>query len=150
MESLLTNLVFWHWFALAVVLIILDVASGANFFLIWCGLAAFVVGMLKLAIPTMTWEYQLLVFGMGVLASLIIWRKYIKGKAAQSDKPFLNRRLEQYVGQAFTLQQAIVDGHGKIKIGDTMWRVEGADCQAGIKVKIMAVEGTAFKVEPLE
>ena len=98
----LTHLVFWHWFAFAVLLAILDIIFGANFLFVWCGLSAALVGLLKLIIPSLGWEYQLLVFGLGVLASIVIWRKVLKNKQHATDEPFLNRRARQYIGHPLT------------------------------------------------
>ncbi len=150
MVMLLDGLVFWHWFALAAILATLDVALGANFFFIWCGIVAVFVGILKLIMPSMLWEYQLLIFGIGVLASLLIWRAYLKGKDVASDVPFLNRRAQQYIGQVFSLQEPIVNGHGKVKVGDTIWRVQGKDLPEGSKVKVIATDGVTLLVEKSE
>jgi inner membrane protein len=150
MELSFTGLVFWHWFALAVILGSLDVLLGANFFFIWCGLAAIVVGVLKLLIPSLSWELQFLIFGAGVLASLIIWKKWLKGKELKSDAPNLNRRTQQYIDQVFTLVEPIENGHGKMQVGDTMWRVQGEDLPAGCKVKVIGAEGVVLIVEKFE
>ena len=47
----------------------------------------------------------------------------------------------------FTLEEAIVNGVGKIKVDDSTWRVKGSDMPAGMKVRVMSVEGTIFNVE---
>jgi hypothetical protein len=39
----------------------------------------------------------------------------------ESDQPKLNRRGEQYVGRTFTLEEPIVNGHGKIRVDDSTW-----------------------------
>jgi len=146
MEPLLSKIVFWHWFALAVLLGILDVTFGANFFFVWCGLAAACVGVLMLIIPHMTWEFQFLIFGIGILASMVIWRQYMKRRPI-SDRPTLNRRAQQYVGRMFTLDEAIINGRGKVRVDDSTWRVEGQDQPAGTKVRVVGVDGTVLKVE---
>ncbi len=147
MEAYLSQLVFWHWFALALVLGILDVTFGANFFFVWCGASAALVGLLKLLIPVMTWEYQLLIFGIGVMASLIFWRSYLRNHPRVSDKPNLNQRSAQYIGRTFALEEAIVNGRGKVRVADTLWLVAGEDMPAGTTVRVVAVDGTILKVE---
>ena len=142
-----SQLVFWHWFALAVILGILDVILGANFLFVWCGISAALVGILMLIIPSMLWEYQFLIFGIGVLASLIIWRQYLKKQSKEREISTLNRRGEQYVGQIYTLDSPIVDGRGKVKVADTMWRVTGEDMPAGTKIRVVGVDGIVLKVE---
>jgi membrane protein implicated in regulation of membrane protease activity len=146
MDAYFSQLVFWHWFALAVMLGILDVTLGANFFFVWCGAAAALVGILKLLIPMMSWEYQLLIFSIGVMASLVFWRHYLRHPRL-SDKPGLNRRSAQYIGRTFALEEAIVNGRGKIRVADSLWIVTGPDMEAGTTVKVVAVDGTILKVE---
>lgn len=146
MDILFSKLVFWHWFALAVILGILDVALGANFLFVWCGISAAIVGILMLIIPNMLWEYQLLIFGIGVMASIIVWRRYLKNRP-ETDNPNLNRRAQQYVGRVFTLEEPIVNGRGKVRVDDTTWRVEGEDLPIGTKVRVVNVDGVVLKVE---
>lgn len=146
MDILFSKLVFWHWFALAVILGILDVALGANFLFVWCGISAAIVGILLLIVPSMLWEYQLLIFAIGVLASIIVWRRYLKNHP-KTDSPNLNRRAEQYVDRVFTLEEPIVNGRGKVRVDDTIWRVEGEDLPVGTKVRVVNVDGVVLKVE---
>ncbi|MBI2790544.1 MAG: NfeD family protein [Gammaproteobacteria bacterium] len=147
MDVMFAKLVFWHWFALAVILMILDVTIGANFFFVWCGISAAVVGILMLVIPNMTWEFQFLIFGIGIMTSLVIWRQYLKKMPKVTDQPGLNRRAERYIGRVFDLDEAIENGRGKVRVDDTTWRVQGEDLPVGTKVKVIGVDGTVLKVE---
>lgn len=149
MKDLLAHLVFWHWLALALILGILDVMLGANFLFVWCGLAAGLVGVLLLLFPKLVWEYQLLIFGIGVLLSLVGWRQLNSRAKKLSDQPELNRRSRQYIGRIFTLDVPIVNGRGKVRVDDTQWVVEGADMEIGTKVRVIGVEGVILKVERL-
>jgi len=138
---------YWHWWVLGVLLIILEILSPAIFFL-WMGISAGVVGLLVLLIPAMGWETQILLFATFSVASIVVWRHYLKLHPIQSDQPQLNRRGEQYVGRRFTLDEPIVNGQGKIRVDDTTWKITGADCQAGTKVKVTGVSGVLLEVEP--
>jgi len=138
---------YWHWWVLGVLLIILEILSPAIFFL-WMGISAGVVGLLVLLIPTLGWETQILLFATFSVASIVVWRHYLKLHPIQSDQPQLNRRGEQYVGRRFTLDEPIVNGQGKIRVDDTTWKITGADCQAGTKVKVTGVSGVLLEVEP--
>ena len=54
-----------------------------------------------------------------------------------SDQPHLNRRGEQYVGRTFTLQEAIVNGNGKIRVDDLMiWKIYGQGSPTGTQVTV--------------
>ncbi len=152
MDHLFSQLVFWHWFALALLLAISDVVLGANFFFVWCGFAALITGICKLLIPSLLWEYQFLIFGLAGMASLILWRQYIKThRHSPTSVPHLNRRSAQYIGRVFTLEEPIVNGSGKVRVEDTIWRVMGnEDLPAGTKVRVVEANGVVLKVEKQE
>jgi membrane protein implicated in regulation of membrane protease activity len=52
-----------------------------------------------------------------------------------------------YVGQEFTLIEALSGGSGKIQVGDTVWLVNGADAPAGSRVRVVGVNGAVLRVE---
>ena len=140
------SLTYWHWWILAVALIVLEVfAPGAVF--IWMGVAAAVVGVILLIAPDMGWEYQFMVFSILSVVSIASWKVYQRKHPTETDRPTLNRRGEQYVGRIFTLDEPIVNGLGKIRVDDSTWKIEGADCAVGTQVKVTGVEGTILIVE---
>ena len=150
LETYLAHIDFWHWFALAVILGILDVLIGVNFVLVWCGLAAIVVGVVKWMMPSMIWQYQLILFGVGVFCSLGFWRHYLKKHPPKTHLPHLNQRAKQYLHREFTLETPIVNGRGKVKVDDTTWRVLGEDLPAGTRVKVIGVDGVILKIEKIQ
>jgi len=137
---------FWHWWIAAIVLLVIETfAPGAIF--LWLGMAAGSVGLVLLVLPGLAWEYQFLIFALGTVLSAVGWRAYVKRHPAVSDRPALNRRGAQYVGRTFTLEEAIVNGHGKIRVDDSTWKVEGEDLPAGSRIRVTGVDGTVLKVE---
>ena len=143
---MLEQLTYWHWFILAALLIILEVfAPGA--FMLWIGIAAGVVGATLYFVPGMTWEYQLMLFSIAAVGSIIAWRGYRSTHPITTDEPTLNRRGAQYIGRTFTLEAPITNGIGKIRVDDSTWKIEGADCPAGSKVKVVGIDNTVLKVE---
>lgn len=143
---MLEQMTYWHWFILAAILIILEVfAPGA--FMLWIGIAAGMVGALLYFIPSMTWEYQFIVFSIAAVGSIIALRSYRNKHPIITDEPTLNRRGAQYVGRTFTLDAPITNGIGKIRVDDSTWKIEGNDCPAGTKIKVVGIENTVFRVE---
>ncbi len=138
----------WHWFALAAIMIIVDVALGASFFILCLGICAAIVGGLLKANSSLTWESQLLIFAVSSIACIAFWRFYLKNNLTQSDKPKLNRRSEQYVGRVFTLTKPIENGRGKVTADDSSWTVSGPDLVVNTKVKVIAAKGIILQVEP--
>ena len=64
-----------------------------------------------------------------------------------TDQPDLNRRAVQLVGCVVALEEPIVNGRGKARIGDTVWLVEGADAPVGTQVRVTAAQGAVLLVE---
>lgn len=147
--EILNALNYWHWIALAVTLGIADVLLGVNFVLVWCGLAALIVGILKWCIPSLAWQYQFLIFGIGVFGSLLFWRHYLKSRPQHSLAPHLNQRAKQYLNREFTLDAPIENGRGKVKVDDTTWRIQGKDLPAGAKIRVIDVAGVILIVEEI-
>jgi membrane protein implicated in regulation of membrane protease activity len=139
------SITYWHWWILAAALIILEVFAPGAFFL-WLGIAAGVVGGLIYLTPNLAWEYQVLVFSVLSVVSILVWRKYFRTIPEETDEPALNRRGEQYVGRVFTLTEPIVNSMGKIRVDDTTWKIRGEDCPVGTRVEVTGVDGTIFEV----
>jgi len=147
--SWLDQIVFWHWWILAGVLLIIELTAPVYFFL-WLGIAAALVGLLVLVMPSMPIEMQLVLFAVLSVVATVAWRKYREAHPPVSDQPNLNRRGRQYVGRTFTLQHPIVNGVGKVVVDDSTWKVKGPDIPAGHRVRVADVDGVVFIVEPVE
>ena len=145
----LDKIVFWHWWVLAGVLLILELTSPIFFFL-WLGFAAAAVGFIILILPGTPVEAQLVLFGVLSVVAVVAWRRYREIHPPASDQPLLNQRGQQYAGRIFTLDQAIVNGDGKVEVDDSTWRVKGPDLPAGTRVRVVGVDGVIFIVESAE
>jgi membrane protein implicated in regulation of membrane protease activity len=75
-----------------------------------------------------------------------LWRRFSRSVVASSDRPFLNRRAAGFVGRSYVLDQPIVDGIGRLRINDTLWKVRGPDAPAGCHIRVVAVEGATLIV----
>jgi len=140
---------FWHWWILGLALIIAETLLPGTFFL-WMGVSALVLGVLAWLIPAMGWETQLMLFAVLSLVSIVGWRMYQRRHPDETDQPSLNRRGEQYIGRVFTLETAIENGFGKVRVGDSPWRVKGEDAAAGTRVRVTAADGIVLVVERAE
>ena len=142
------GLVEWHWLALGAVLAAVEIIAPGVFFL-WLGVAAIATGLVLLVLPGLPWTVQLLLFAVLSVAAVYAGRRFFSGQASASDHPGLNRRGDRYVGQIFTLEEATMDGRGRLRVGDSWWRMAttGGDLPAGARVRVVAVEGTTFRVQ---
>jgi hypothetical protein len=149
MEGLTWDANFWHWWVLGLVLLILEIFTP-GFFFMWMGISAGVVGVVLLLDPGLGWQYQLIIFAVLSVASVLVWRAWLRRHPTPSDQPALNRRGAQHLGRTFTLEGPIVNGRGRIRVDDTYWRAEGQDQPAGARVRVVAVDGVVLKVEGVE
>lgn len=146
MTEIFSQLSHWHWWVLALVLIGIEMVVP-GFFLMWIGGAAAVTGLAALLIPGLPWEGQFLIFGVLAVASVVGARFYVKRNPIETTDATLNKRGAQYIGRTFSLEEAIVNGIGRVRVGDSVWRAEGPDLPAGDRVKVTGVSGAALKVE---
>lgn len=134
------------WAVVALLLIAAEtLAPGA--FMLWMGFAAAVVFLLVLLVPGIPVLAQVAAFVVLSFVSIQVYRRWFRKAARQSDQPLLNRRAEQNVGLVAPLDQAIVSGRGRIKLGDAYWVVEGPDLPAGTPVRVVAANGMVLKVQ---
>jgi inner membrane protein len=134
------------WGALALLLMAAEtLAPGA--FLLWMGFAAAAVFLVALFAPGLTLLTQVALFVVLSFLSVLVYQKFFRKRARQSDQPLLNRRAQQHVGRVLPLEQGIVDGRGRIKIDDTFWIVEGPDLATGTPVRIVGTDGVNLHVE---
>lgn len=144
------KIVFWHWWIAGVLLLGIEIMLPAQVFL-WLGISAGVTGGIVLIGPGIGWQWQLVLFGVFSVGSIVGWRLYQKKFPPESDEPMLNRRGTQYVGRTFELTEEMALGRGKISVDDTSWRAvcdNETDLPAGSRVKVIDIDGTILKVEP--
>lgn len=137
---------FWHWLALGAALAALEIVAPGTF-LLWLGASAAIVGLVTLAWPGIGWELQFLVFAIFAVGSIVGSIKFLRNRPTETDKPNLNERGRQLVGRRLTLEEPIVNGKGRVKMGDSMWQVAGADYMRGTTVQVVDVNGTVLQVE---
>ncbi len=142
------DIVFWHWWIVAGALLIIEL-TAPSFYFMWMGIAAALVGLLLLVVPFMPIEVQLVLFAILSIVTTFLWRRYREKNPPTSDQPFLNQRGKQYIGRVFELEEAIVNGVGKVEVDDSTWRVQGSDLPVGDKVKVVDTKGVVLVVEPL-
>ncbi|MFC7048581.1 NfeD family protein [Emcibacter nanhaiensis] len=129
----------WLWFVAALALIGFEVAMPGVVFM-WLAIASAIVGFVVLAMPDMSWEMQFVVFSVLSVVSVFVGRSYLKKHPLETQDATLNRRGAQYVGHNYTLVSDMENGEGKIKIGDTLWKVRGEF--AGKSGQVVHVTGT--------
>lgn len=151
MVDLINVLGPWTWVVFALVLLGLEIVMPSTF-LLWPGIAAMGVGIVTLVLgidnPVWPWQAQVLLFLGLSLVVAFFGRKLLKDKKwDKSEVEGLNERGSQLIGQMGVLTDPISNGQGRMKIGDTTWRVKGHDAKAGAKVRVIGADGGTLEVE---
>jgi membrane protein implicated in regulation of membrane protease activity len=146
MSGLIDNLGPWSWVILGVVLMGLEVvAPGA--FLLWFGLAAVLTGLVDWALD-LSWQMSALVFAVLSVGAVLLGRAVTRNRDEEGGgRPALNRRGQSLVGHIYTLDSPIEAGCGRIRVGDSFWRIVGPDAAAGTNVRVVRIEGATLVVE---
>jgi inner membrane protein len=113
----------------------------------WIGIGLALVGGLELRRGEAEGWWWL---GAGVallIADVAIDLVWAHPTISKSDQPHLNRPAVQLVGRVLVVTEAIDGGRGKVRVGDTLWPVEGPDVPVGAEVRVIAAKATVLVVE---
>jgi membrane protein implicated in regulation of membrane protease activity len=140
------TVLFWYWFALTGVLLIFELfAPGVIFIFLAAGAA--VAGLALWLSPGMGLEFQILIFAVISDMAYYFGRPFTR-QLTHRKIDHLNTRGESLVGMIGTLAEPIVNGKGRLRVGDTTWAIAGPDMAAGFQVRVVGIHGSELKVEP--
>jgi membrane protein implicated in regulation of membrane protease activity len=152
MESLtdfLNSQPAWHWWALGAVLLGLEMASTTQY-LLWPGIAALLVGVLRFIIPGMDGTLCLILFAVLSVAATLAWKRSPWGRNDSIQHPTLNRgRSNQYVGRLVKAAVNFSGGRGAVLVDDSRWNavvIDGSAPVAGDMLEVAEADGTVLKV----
>lgn len=134
----------WAWFVVGLVLLGLELVVPGGWFL-WLGAAGIVTGLTAF-IPGVGWPFQVTIFGVLALLIVVGWTAIARTRKPKSDRPLLNQRAEVFVGHEGQIDEPILNGFGRLKLGDSVWRIAGPDLAAGQRVRVVGADGNVLKV----
>ncbi len=137
----------WTWIIVGLILLVLEifVAVPGSLFL-FTGIAALIVGASALFFDW-AWQFQLVGFAVLSLVLVIFGRRYFARQEVEAKDQGLNERGSRLIGHVYTLSEPIVNGSGRVRVGDSTWGVSGLDMPSGTRVKVVAVDGATLRVE---
>ncbi len=135
----------WFWLIAGVILAIAEILVP-GFFLIWLAAAALITGALAMLLPV-TMPIQVLLFAALSVVAVYAGRRWFALNPIESTDPKLNDRGARLVGETVTVVDAIVNGRGRVKVGDSVWIAKGADATAGTTVRVTGTDGATLFVE---
>ena len=135
----------WFWLSLGLVLGVAEMVAP-GFFLMWLGLAALIVGILDYFLP-ITLAYQVAMFATLSVVTVFAGKKFLQDNPIETEDADLNNRGARLTGEIVTVAEAIVNGHGRVKVGDSVWSARGVDAELGARVKVIGADGAVLLVE---
>lgn len=136
----------WLWAILGLLLVGGEILAP-GVFLIWLGLAALLTGAI-VGIANLGWQAACIIFAVLAVACVVAGRLLTRRKNEEPDAATgLNDRGRQLIGKVFRLEATMTGGEGRIRVGDSSWRIIGPELLAGTEVKVVRVEGSTLVVE---
>ncbi|QIZ46365.1 MULTISPECIES: NfeD family protein [Dickeya] len=137
----------WFWLSLGGLLLAAEMLGAAGY-LLWSGVAALLTGILAWLLP-LDWAWQCIAFAVLTVIAALLWWQWLRRRLEKQPSPVLNQRGQQLIGLHTTLSEPLVNGIGRVSIGDSSWRIQAEqDLPAGTVVEITAVEGITLQVKP--
>ena len=137
----------WFWLTLGGLLLAAEML-GTSGYLLWSGLAAVAVALIEWLFP-ISWTNQGIVFAVMTLLSAFFWHRWMRCRESSQVANTLNQRGNQLMGMQLTLDNALKNGLGHVRIGDSSWRVQAdSDLPAGTPVIVTGVVGITLMIQP--
>ncbi|GKW07351.1 NfeD family protein [Pectobacterium carotovorum] len=139
----------WFWLSLGGLLLAAEML-GASGYMLWSGLSAVLVGLLTWVMP-LGWPLQGTIFAILTIVTALLWWYWLRKRTLSRPQSMLNQRGQQLVGLRTTLTDPVINGFGRVNIGDSSWRVKSEqDLPAGTHVEVIAIDGITLHVRPTE
>jgi hypothetical protein len=138
----------WHWWALGALLLAAEIASTTQY-LLWPGIAALLVGVLKFIVPPTDGRVSVFLFAVISVAATVLWKRSSWGRADRTTHGTLNDRSAQYIGRVVKCEETYVNGRGPVRVDDTRWSacvIDGSAPAKGDMLTVDAADGAELKV----
>lgn len=140
--------VAWHWWTLGALLLAIEMISTTQY-LLWPGIAALLVGVLRFFDPGLDGRLCVFLFAVLSVVVTVAWKRSPWGQVDYAVHPTLNRRGDQCVGRFVKAAVDFSAGQGAVLVDDSRWSakvIDGSAPVAGDMLEVAAAEGTVLKV----
>ena len=145
----MTQFLWWHWVVLGIVLTLLELAVPA-FFLVWFGLGALIVGAALLAVPALSFAWQVLVWIICSIAFIGLWFKVFKPSFYKTRAGMSKGAVVGEIGLVTREMRPFEKGQIRFQkpvLGDDVWEaIADEPIKVGERIKVLDVEGNILKV----
>lgn len=148
--ELLAENAHWVWLSLGGLLLAAEML-GASGYLLWSGVSAVIIGLLTWVLP-LPWPWQGALFAALTIIIALLWWYWLRSRSRRiTDATLLNQRSRQLIGVRATVTEAVEEGIGRARIGDSTWRIKTDEAlPVGTTVEVIAVDGITLHVRALK
>ncbi len=143
MTDFLNNQPAWHWWALGAILLALEIASTTQY-LLWPGIAALLVGVLKFVVPSLDGRFAVFLFAVIAVGATILWKRSRLGRADRTTHLTLNERSTQYMGRRVGALEDFQGTRGAVRVDDSRWNamtLDGTSPKTGDALEVTGSDG---------
>jgi hypothetical protein len=141
---------WWLWAALGLVLVAVEIATPGGFFFIFFGLAGLVVALLAFAGLADALSFQILLFSVFSVVSLLLFRNPLLRWMARHTPKTVD--VDTFVGDLAVAAAAIPPGGvGQAQLRGSAWNARNASqapIAAGGRCRVTRVDGLVIWIEP--
>lgn len=136
------------WLVLGGLLLIAEML-GTNGYLLWSGISALLTAGIVWVMAPVSWAVQGLLFAILTLLCAFGWYRWLPYSNKKKQPELLNQPGLQMIGRQLTLTATLVNGQGRVNVGDSSWPVlAGEDLVAGTPVIVRSIQGIMLCIEP--
>ncbi len=120
-----------------------------GYYLIWIAAGGAITALASFAFDlSLSGQISLFIVScaLSCVCGYFIYQRLIN--SGEGNAPLNQRNLEM-VGKKGVVTQALENGHGKVKLGDSVWLAEGPNLEIGTPVVVTAMRGTVVLVSKL-
>ena len=140
---------WWHWIVLGLALTLLELAVPA-FFLVWFGVGALIVGLVLIALPELSFAWQVLVWIACSLLFIWLWFKVFKPGFYKTRAGMSRSGVIGEIGLVIRDIRPFEKGQVRFQkpvMGDEVWEsLADEEIKTGERVRVLEVEGNILKV----
>jgi membrane protein implicated in regulation of membrane protease activity len=140
---------WWHWFAVGLIFVALEMAASGGFYIVFFGVAAIAIAVLQLADLAGPLWVQLVLFSVLSVGSLLVFRNPLL-RWLKLDKP--SRDVDSLVGDVAVPLEDIAPGAvGRAELRGTVWSARNRAPRLlarGERCRVVTVEHLLLLIEP--
>ncbi len=140
---------YQFWLACSGILMLVELL-GTSGYMLWSSLSALIIGLLTRFI-SISWYLSWILFSVLAITIMLLWWYWLKQKNRTNKKAnLLTQPFSELIGKHYDLIEPIHNGFGRVKIGDSTWRVESKDdLPIGTCVEVIAIKSNTLEVRAI-